>query len=98
LGNITTTALSPQANGSMKLTPISFNTGCSPSPPWLEIDKKIATLYRTDKGLADPTKATFSPFQTSSSGTLYLLNKITTLNGGVYSNTYGNGAVLAIAH
>ena len=96
-GNISTVALTPKADGNLSLTSIALNTGCSPSPSWLELDNITSTLYCTDEGTSNSTQASFSSFQTSSNGTLTLLNKIATPNGGVYSTIYSNDAV-AIAH
>jgi len=46
-GNISTVALTPKADGNLSLTPIALNTGCSPSPSWLELDSITSTLYCT---------------------------------------------------
>jgi hypothetical protein len=100
-GNITTVDLSPKnggLEGNLTLTPVAQSTGCFPSPSWLEFDKKTSTLYCSDEGNPDPTKASFSSFQTSANGTLYMLDRITTLNGCVYSKIYENDTALAIAN
>jgi len=99
-GNITTVEVTPNGNRSVLLETIHMNPGCAPNPSWLTLDQHTSTLYCADEGLSTPTNATFSSFQTSPyrNGTISLLSRITTLNGGVYSKIYGSGNVLAIAH
>jgi hypothetical protein len=97
-GNITTVSISPNINGgNLTLNAISSTNGCSPNPSWLELDKSRSHLYCADEGLNTPM-ANFASFATSQNGSLTLLDKITTLNGGVYSKIYGNGSALALAN
>jgi len=97
-GNITTVSVTPSTNGdNLTLSAISSTNGCSPNPSWLELDKSTSYLYCADEGLNTPM-ANFASFHTSQNGSLTLLDKITTLNGGVYSKIYSNGSFLALAN
>jgi 6-phosphogluconolactonase (cycloisomerase 2 family) len=98
-GNITTVSVTPKADssGNLTLAAISSTVGCLPNPSWLELDKNKSTLYCADEGIST-TKANFTSFSVASNGTLQRRDEIVTLNGGVYSTTYGNGSVLALAN
>lgn len=84
------------------LTPISNNTGCSPSPSWLTLDSSTQTLYCLDEGLTTPN-GSLSSYTIGPSGSLTQLHRAATISGPVSGVIYTSSSnssdrAIALAH
>ncbi|KAI9736113.1 MAG: hypothetical protein M1818_006289 [Claussenomyces sp. TS43310] len=96
-GTITSLSLTRTNNASYSLASVAVNTGSSPNPSFLNLDRVSHILYCVDEGL-NVANGSVASYSTAASGALTLLDRQVTLSGPVASIVYNSGKALALPH
>lgn len=89
---------SEQDNGA-SLSQIDEDTGCSPSPAWLNFDPQVRVLYCLDEGILR-NNGSISSYQVSTEGAFTLAERKLFPSGPSAGVLYGsaNNRTLAVSH
>lgn len=96
-GFIASLKLSASAQGGYTLESTSINNGSAPSPSWLTKNTHNNIVYCVDENLSGGN-GSIASYQKSSSGQLTIIDRHTTMPGGVYAAVYNAGKSIAVPH